>query len=445
MEYALRHDNQYESIVFQASPSLAIQTKGRGTITLQAKVEDNDFTNHLTISAKDHVTILDFPEDADLRLVSKHPFSYTIPDKPPHYYNKTKLEDFLYEITYGNIDYAYAYEHFKPGYAAGCSAIRNGNLFGRNFDWLYNNQVQFVVHTPTSLDHYAVLGVSGIIPGVVKSNVDNESIIISGVDMFKLVPFYLLDGINEKGVFCTHNVVPLDDDEAPTQEIGALKQERDRVCIPMLPRFVLDKFATASAAINYLRDYTTLYFSDEMLEAGYQSHFMIGDCNNTYIVEFENGEIRTSTTHKYITNFQVTDVLFDKDKHIIYPPTQSGINKYGSGLERWDIITDAYKLCCTHEGMRATLNAVKFSNCYQDPFWTSEIVGKDDDDGNVITVDTDPANCTTSIAEVKENYASRSRTDPKVWITCHSSIYDIRQRTLSITNQEGETEYDFPL
>ena len=445
MEYAIKHNNQYESIIFHASPSLALQTKGKGTITLQAKVEDNDFTNHLCIPAKDHVTILDIPEDADLRLVSKHPFSYTLPGISPHYYGKTKIEDYLYDITYGNIDYAYAYEHFKPGFTAGCSSIRNGNLFGRNFDWLYNRQVQFVVHTPTSLDHYAVVGVSGIVPGVLQTNVDNESIIIEGVDMFKLVPFYLLDGINEKGVFCTHNVVPLDNEESPTQEIQALKEEKDRVCIPMLPRFILDKFPTAVAAINYLRDYTTLYFSEEMLDAGYQSHFMIGDCRNTFIVEFIDGEMHVSTAHKYITNFQITDVQFDGDHHIIYPPTQYGINKYGAGLERWDIITGSYRQTNTHEGMRAVLDEVKFSNCYQEPFWYSELVKGTDDEEGKITVDTDPAICTEAVQTARENYANRSRTNPKVWITCHSAIYDIPHRSLYVTNQEQDTEYNFSL
>lgn len=434
MEFAIKANNQYESIVFNSD---VIQTKGN--ITLQARIEDNQFTDYKTI--QNGVTVLDLPSEVDLKLVSSKPFEYTIPGIEPRYYNKHKIEDYLYEITYGNIDYEYAKEHFIPSYG-GCSAIRSGNFFGRNFDWLYNKQVQFVVHTPTSANRFGVLGVSGIIPGVDSTNVDDEDIIIDDIDRFKLVPFYLLDGINEKGLFCTHNIVPLDNEDDPTQEIEALVEEKDRVNILMLVRFILDKFSTAKEAIQYLQNYTTLYFPDEMLLTGYQSHFLIGDASHTYVIEFFDGKMHVSCNF-YITNFNITNVQFDKNKHIIYPPI--GINKYGMGLERWDIITDKFKTSNTLQGMEDTLEAVKYSHCYGDPFWYSEIVKMNDNNGQPITIFTDPEQCSTSMHLTRRRYNNRSRETPLVWITCHSSIYDIRCRTLHIKNQENENSYIFDL
>lgn len=441
-EYALKKGGSFESVVFKAP--VTIQTQGRSNITILGKIDDSQYTKIDAITGSNKITDLNEPFYVDVKLSSKQPFNYTLPFFVPKYYNKTKIEDFLYEITYGNIDYQYAYSYFKASDLGGCSAIRNGNFFGRNFDWLYNNQVQFVVHTPSSLSHYGVLGVSGIIPDIDKSNVDNDEIIVDGVDMFKLVPFYLLDGVNEMGVFCTHNIVPLDNISSPTKFIYAQKEERDVVSVPMLVRFILDKFANAEEAINYLINYTTIYFPDEMLDSGYQSHFMIGDMNSTYVLEFIDGEI-SIMNHKFITNFNITDVTFDKNGNILYPPTQFGVDQYGMGLERWDIISSNYKMSNTMEGMRSLLKQVYFSNAYSDDFWYSEIVKEDDDDGNKITVDTLPEKCTLAKEIKQEQFQDKDRDNPKVWITCHSSIYNIQKRTLNITNQENQTEYVFAI
>ena len=289
MEYAIKNNGMYESIEFNAD---AIQTEGKWYITVKDRIGDNAYCNCKVLPPQNKVTQLNYADDITLKLVSQSPFNYTIPGIEPKYYNKRKIEDYLYEITYGNIDYDYAYQYFKPGYSGGCSAVRNGRLFGRNFDWLYNNQVQFIVHTPKSLTRHAVLGVSGIVPGVLQSNVENEEITVDGVKMFKLVPFYLLDGVNDQGVFCAENLVPLDDKEAPTEEVVAKVEEKDRVCAAMLPRFILDRFSTAKEALDYLINYTTIYFGEEMLQTDYQCHFILGDATVTYIVEFINNEIK---------------------------------------------------------------------------------------------------------------------------------------------------------
>lgn len=442
MEYAIKQDQNYESIEFSGKDS--IQTKSKSSmINLQARIGDNDFVDYQKIQQKDTVTLLSFPDEVKLRLSSKSPFNYTIPGVEPRYYNKTKITDYLYEIDYGNIDYDYAKEYFDGNLIGGCSAVRNGNFFGRNFDWYYNQDVTFVVHTPSSIDRFGVLGVSGIVPGVDKDNADDEDITVEGVDMHKLIPFYLLDGVNEHGLFCTHNVVPLDDETSPTTKVTAKKEEIDNIYIPMVVRFVLDKFRSANEAINYLRDYTTLNFSEEMIDKGFQSHIMIGDNSNTFIIEFEDGEMIV-TKKNYITNFNINGVEFGEDGKVIYPmPTVSGINKYGMGLERWDIITEGYKDSNTLTGMMELMDKVKYSNCYGDDFWYSEIVKMTDDNGGKITVDTDSNDCDNAKQNVKYLWSTKDRDNPKVWWTQHSSVYDIRKKELYIKSQEGEIIFLF--
>lgn len=442
MDYAIKKDNMYESITFYCE---VIQTEGKAAISLCGRVLGADsFVVLKTISGANSITDTSVYSDyIELKLTSKKPFDYTLAGINARYRDKRKIEDFLYEISYGKTDYDYAYAHFDPVISGGCSSVRNGSFFGRNFDWLYNNQVQFVVHTPKSLHTHEVLGVSGIIPGVEKSNVDDTNIMIDGVDMFKLVPFYLLDGINECGVFCTHNVVPLDDEDEPTMEIVA-PDELYRVPIPMLPRFILDRFGTADEALEFIREHVTLYFTDTMISAGYQSHFMLGDALNTYIIEFFNNEMKTIKSN-YITNFNIIGVNFDENNFILYPPSHSGINKYGSGLERWNIISSKYVASNTKEGMDNLMDSINYSLCYSEPFWYSEIVKMDDDEGNKITVDTPSELCTDAKETVIEKYNNRSRNNPEVWITCHSSIYDLTNKLLYIRNQENEKQFIFKL
>lgn len=443
MEFAIKKDGVYTSVPFN---SRVIQTQGKGSITLQAKVGDGEFSNYMTIDRRDKVTKLEFPIESLLRLTSKQPFTYIIPGMFPWYYGKRKVEDYLYEITYGNIDYPYAYQYFKPSeISGGCSVVRNASYVGRNFDWKYDNSVQFIVNTPSSLEHFAVIGISGLIPGINKTTVDQNDVIVDGTSMFKLVPFYLLDGINERGVFCMQNVVPLDNPDDPTREIVAEKEEFDRVCIPMLTRFILDKFATAEEAIRYLRDHTTLFFSDEMIDSGYQSHFMLGDTNSTYILEFIDGKMNVLSKNRYITNFNISGVEFSPSHTIQYPPTEYGMNKYGFGLERWDIITREYAKTSDPSKMRDLLEKLKYSNTYSDPFWKSEIVKALDDSGNPITVDTDISLCSDAIDEARSNYENRDRDEGNTWITVHSSIYDIVHKKLYVKNQEGDIEYTFTL
>lgn len=441
MEYAIKRKGQYESSDFSSE---IVQTHGKGTITLQARIDDSESGNYLSIPGRNLVTKIDLPSQVTLKLVSKFPFSYQIPGLVPKYFGKRKIEDFLYEIHYGNIDYPYAYQYFKPRFFGGCSSVRFGNYFGRNFDWLYDKEVQFVIHTPSSLDHYAVLGVSGLIPGITQDTVDQDDIILEGVDMFKLVPFYLLDGINERGLFCTHNVVPLDSQDSPTLEVRARVEERDRVCIPMLPRFILDKFSSTSQAIGYLRDYTTLFFTEEMLNSGYQSHFLLGDSKRTYVLEFIDSELKV-IPYEYITNFQIYDVKFAKDRTIQYPPGDYGVGDFGSGLERWDIISKGYSKSRSLDGMRDLMKSIEYSNTYGDPFWCSEITGMIDDSGNKITVNTPKELCSSAIEASREAFRNKSREDPKVWITCHSGIYDLKKKFLYIRNQERENEYLFTM
>lgn len=184
-------------------------------------------------------------------------------DKKTNNFQISKIKDYLYETYYDDIDYEYAKEYFESRSprieAFACSSFRRGNYFARNFDWTYNTDADFIVKTKARKGRHAVLGVaSGM------SELSND-VASTGewIPAYKILPFMLVDGINDKGVVCNINVVPIDKADpiglfnATTTE--ALIEEKEKICNIMLVRYVLDKFSTASEAVNYIRNYVSLY------------------------------------------------------------------------------------------------------------------------------------------------------------------------------------------
>lgn len=63
----------------------------------------------------------------------------------------------------------------------------------------------------------------------------------------------------------------------------------------------------------------------------------------------------------------------------------------------------------------------------------------------MIARNTDPDFCSTSYGETMDACDNKDRDNPKVSITCHSSVYDIRCKKLYLKNQEGDNEFTFEL
>lgn len=113
-------------------------------------------------------------------------------------------------------------------------------------------------------------------------------------ELFKLIPFVTLDGINEKGLFCNINVVPGGYNKTGGKTSTVLgmpnKGVKHEFCDRMMPRFILDNFESAEAACKYIQDYVKVYTSKPLAEMNYELHYMIGDKNNTFVLEFINNK-----------------------------------------------------------------------------------------------------------------------------------------------------------
>lgn len=370
-----------------------------------------------------------------------------------------KVGDYLYDTYYSGLDYGYAEQYFKNknSTAGFCSLMRSGNLIGRNYDMVYSELCDFIVHTPNRTGRFATVGVASGLKELTRETVESGK----NSDDYKILPFQLVDGMNEKGVFAAYNMVPTD--KALTTLTVPDIMEKKVMCALQLVRFVVDNFETALEAVEYIRDYVGVYMTDELQDKGYELHLMVMDKDDSYIIEFIDNKniVQNVAAGTYMTNFYQTDAIVNFDRTVYTPedaPTHlpsadNNITEHGSGLERYNIMARAFNPIAPFTSkaeMWNLMDQLKYTNTYtgltgSDP-WGSEFVGIDD-----ITVDTPIADIQASAgvqaAIDKFNNRSRDPEDPNygTWHTMHSCVYDVVNTSISVASQEGSEEYTYEL
>ena len=292
---------------------------------------------------------------------------------------------YLFEVNYDYIDYKFADEFFKRNNTplwGSCSSCRNGNFYGRNFDWFFNEDAEFVVRVPSINGRAASVGVT-FKYGFTAEEAAKKII----DDNYKILPFYTLDGVNEYGVFCNTNVVPVADNPSKTTKTG--KEGDPEYSMNMICRYVLDHFTTAAAAVNALQNNIRIVAAKELATGGYEAHWMIGDANETYVVEILNN-IVVSTPINIMTNFYTNGVIRNSDGSLYsikdnsegsYPA--QNINKlrsYSDGVERFNILNAGVNNVTSVVDMKALMQDIWYTEMYDtskfedDSFWYTELL-----------------------------------------------------------------------
>ncbi len=366
-----------------------------------------------------------------------------------------RIEDHLYEISYDSIDYDFADKVFADGEveigAAGCSSVRNCNYYGRNLDWFYDDCVEVVVHTRANNGRLATLGVVGAVSAINKTSIDDGSI----KDKLGIIPFAIVDGVNEKGVFINVNVVPGYDLETPNTQIMPTGEVETTIDSGILVRFVLDNFSSAEEAVRYLQEHVSLKLNKNLKNLHFETHWMLGDEFHTYILEMLENRLVVRCADKnsedniadrpIMTNFYLNapGVTFGEDGKVIInhdgKPNQSGITPHGAGLERYNLAVDEYKGTDTFLGMLKLMYDLNYSrayNVYLEEPWLSEFA-----EGDV--TNSSPVDSYVKKQRLLEKYRTRNRADGTngIWITTHTSVYDLAAKQLYITVGEEMTGY----
>lgn len=368
-----------------------------------------------------------------------------------------KYEDHLYEISYDSIDYTLTDKVFSEdgiqASAAGCSSVRNCNYYGRNLDWFFDDCVEVVVHTKAHNDRFATLGVVGAVSAINKTDIDSGKI----KEKIDLIPFAVVDGINEKGVFINVNVVPCSDLEHPNDVIMPTGEVETTINSGMMVRFVLDNFSSAEDAVKYLQEHVSIELNENLKNLDFETHWMLGDEYHTYILEMVDNKLVAVSTDKtsdsnlagrpIMTNFYLTlpEVRFNAQGKLEInhdgKPNKSGITPHGAGLERYNLAVDEYKESDTFLGMLKLMYDLNYSrtyNIYLENPWYSEYTDEN-------TTNSSPIEDYVGKDKLIANYRNRDRSDGTngIWITTHTSIYDIASKQLYITVGEEMTGFRF--
>ena len=338
-------------------------------------------------------------------------------------YKIVKLEDYLYSAECSGYNYVLTGKILETDLIQpGCSTVRKGNIAGRNFDWTYDDSCEFVVKTPAEEGRHAVLGVSSL-SGITEKAANKFRRSIT----YSLLPFYTVDGINDAGLFACVNEVPSGDAGITT----GTNPGAERLCTVIAVRYVLDYASDVDEAIAILKEKDL--FSYKMDGEPYEVHFMLSDPLKNAVVEIVNNEVRVVEDCNIMTNFYLS---------------LDGYTDHSEGIERYNILTEAYDGVTDARSLRELLKKVYYSGLYDpeiDPVWYSEAYGDHvNASGEEFTYFSDPADFPNAMEEERAGYEDRVR-DGHFWQTCHTSVYDLEKKTLSVSVQEHDQVYDYTL
>ena len=369
------------------------------------------------------------------------------------YQDINKINDYLYGVYYDEEDYDYAEDYFynnrSPFAPAGCTVGANGRYVIRNFDWTYDESVEFVVRTEGVPGRYATLGVCGHINDLVKTFVASGDY----SEKYKLVPFGIVDGINEKGLWVNTNIVNVTAGSEMTKTAGDYD-----IPSPMIPRYLLDHFDSATVAkdwfMNHAAVYNVKYMSDEDLEP----HWFVKDENKCYVLEvINNVKYATELTdHQVMSNFLVATTTYNADGTVYTPndvaaghtpSTENNLRSIDIGLERHNFLVNNLPTIESIDDARAVANQLFYSNAYDGTRAAEDQYYSDYAGINSLTVDSPAADyeADSYVQAARAGWASRLR-DGTYWQTCHSVVANLYDLSINVVSQENTaTEYNFSL
>lgn len=397
------------------------------------------------------------------------------------------IAPYLHEITYDDYTYDKDFVTTESAEAFGCSSVRRGNFYGRNFDYVFNDTPEFIVRVKENKkkNRHASIGMAthfGL----------RETKLLNGdyKKQLELVPNITLDGINDAGVICSHNVVSMEPDKIdPETHVAAIKAETQpnnpnafQLHQLFVPRYVLDNADSVDKAIELLKSEDLNIKGD--LSGSHHLHIMIADKNKTAVVEFFDkdnkghfqvvvDEKKEDSTNKYglpiMTNFYVNNGENCK---------QYFNNNTKNGDERYEILRDGYSKVNSFADMEELMKKVMYSNAYRYAHnivplgrellvsegstetikgdltseWFSEIFDQPViQDPTIVNIDqlkpiSDAFNLLKDDYWITRMMDFRNPPEPKFWQTTHNSTYDMEKKHLRVVVQEQyEVYYDYYL
>ena len=369
-------------------------------------------------------------------VVSAQASPFTAPKKLADYLYYMEYTDYVPDLTTG--------EQVKTGFA--CSAVRNGNFYGRNLDLDYADVPEFVIKVAAkeSEGRYASIGLAAILT-LKSAEVDK----VSEAELLAM-PNLTFDGINENGVAMNSNVAPAIDLDFAT--LISTNYGKPRINAIAVVRYVLDHAKSAAHGVELLKN-MDIYGS----YGTWGLHWMLSDEKETYIIECIDGElVARNDTDNIMTNFYVNYAPNTPYAKHIAQAGQKVVGKiyedfpiltpHACGVERYAILKEHYaEGGKSVEGMAHLMQRVKYTQSYEadtEPFWYTEYT-----EGN-LTIANTPMDFKAVLQHDMYTYRLHDRNiqPDNFWQTWHTAVYDLANRTLRLNIQEDYSKhYDFRL
>lgn len=389
------------------------------------------------------------------------------------YVSLTQLRPLLYEVTYDGYDWDIAREFFEKEYPVdaalskptftsrpmACASVRKGNFHGRNLDWYYDWEPEFIVRVSRKEDdaghivRHSSYGFVSVIPGLTDGIAASKSGKIFGGDteynIYDIIPFLAVDGQNDTGLVVNANAAPAFERGRTT---GNQNPSSDlKLCQTQIVRYILDNFSTAQEAADFFSktgtsDGANVYgvYNDKIQT---EMHFMVSDSSKTFVIEWIDNIPRV-TEIPIMTNFHVSDIERDADGHVVVE--EGKIEPHAIGIERFNLASDEMESVETIDDMAVLMRNLFYTRAYKsspnpsNPYWYSEFVGETETFGD-LTVFTphEEFDKPGGIIEFADNsYRNRDRSNREqsnaTWHTTHSIVYDIENKKAIFITQEGE-------
>lgn len=377
-----------------------------------------------------------------------------------------KIADNLYETTYTtDFDWEDTASIDLTGFS--CSAVQNGQYRGRNYDWTYADTDLCIIHTTVTENRpHASVGVADM-----SFMVDDD-----GSYNYAKLPFVTVDGINDAGVCIQVNVMPYGENG----ELIHTETAEDDLSGAHVNRYILDYADSVEDALTLLKNkdiYSKMGTAEEL-------HWMLsGPASKT------DSTIKTVVIEVFPDGLHITEKFVD-DKPIM---TNINVSNFdgtadtvglGLGYERWQILDEYYDQANSVMGTFDLMEKVFFSKMYDlygDRFWYSEyngtdltnyydaqtlksILGEDtynfymDNYGGVyytsalwdgektINGDISRTGILSPVVErAAKTYNAQNMENASLWITIHTSVYDLENLTLDIQIRESQDHLHFTI
>ncbi len=377
-----------------------------------------------------------------------------------------KIADNLYETTYTtDFDWGDTASVDLSGFS--CSAVQNGQYRGRNYDWIYADTDLCIVHTTVTENRpHASVGVADM------SFIVNED----GSNNYAKLPFVTVDGINDAGVCIQVNVMPYGENG----ELKHTETTEDDLDGGNIVRYILDYADSVEDALALLKDkdiHSEMGTAEEL-------HWMIsGPASKT------DSTIKTVVVEVFPDDLHITENFVD-GKPIM---TNLNVSNFdgttdtvgiGLGYERWQILDENFDQANSVMGTFDLMEKVYFSKMYDlygDRFWYSEYNGADltkyydadtlksmlgedkynyymENYGGVyytaalwdgektINGDISKTGILSPVVECEaEAYTAQNMENDSLWITIHTSVYDLENLTLDIQLRESQDHLHFTI